>query len=83
MITRAKYRFDLACGTRSAADAIDILHRASGASTIHASNPMQRYARDARTPTLHGVAHHEAAAEDYSRALAGQPMWWLAGTDEN
>jgi alkylation response protein AidB-like acyl-CoA dehydrogenase len=75
MTTRAKYRFDLAWATRSAADAIDTLHRASGASTIHNSNPMQRYARDARTATLHGVANYETAAEDYGRALAGQPMF--------
>jgi hypothetical protein len=57
------------------AERVDVLHRASAASTIHDSNPMQRYARDARVASIHGAANFETAPEDYGRMLAGQPMF--------
>jgi 3-hydroxy-9,10-secoandrosta-1,3,5(10)-triene-9,17-dione monooxygenase len=74
-VRRAKFRFDLACATRAVAETVDVLHRASGASTIHDSNPMQRYARDARVATIHGAANYETGAEDYGRLAAGQPTF--------
>ncbi|MGE4431190.1 MAG: acyl-CoA dehydrogenase family protein [Sphingobium sp.] len=72
---RAKVRFDVAASVRSCAEAIEILHRASGASTIHEANPMQRYARDVRVATVHGQFNYETCAEDYGRALCGKPIF--------
>ena len=71
----AKVRFDVARSTRACAEAIDILHRGSGASTIHENNPMQRYARDARVATVHGQFNYETCAEDYGRMLCGKPAF--------
>ncbi len=47
--------------------------RASGATAIHSSNPMQRIARDTLTLTLHGQMNIETAFEDYGRLVAGLP----------
>ncbi len=70
-----KVRFDVARSTRACAEAIDILHRGSGASTIHENNPMQRYARDSRVATVHGQFNYETCAEDYGRMLCGKPAF--------
>ena len=72
---RAKVKFDVAASVRGCAEAIEILHRASGASTIHEANPMQRYARDVRVATVHGQFNYETCAEDYGRALCGKPLF--------
>lgn len=72
---RAKIRFDVASSVRACSEAIETLHRASGASTIHESNPMQRYARDVRVATVHGQFNYETCAEDYGRALCGKPIF--------
>ncbi len=71
----AKVRFDVARSTRACAEAIDILHRGSGASSIHENNPMQRYARDSRVATVHGQFNYETCAEDYGRMLCGKPAF--------
>ncbi len=72
---QAKLKFDVALSVRGCAEAIEILHRGSGASTIHESNPMQRYARDARVATVHAHFNYETCAENYGRALAGKPLF--------
>jgi 3-hydroxy-9,10-secoandrosta-1,3,5(10)-triene-9,17-dione monooxygenase len=72
---RTKIRYDVAVSVRDCADAIETLHRASGASTIHEANPMQRYARDVRVATVHGQFNFETCAEDYGRALCGKPIF--------
>ena len=72
---QAKLKFDVAWSTRGCCEAIEILHRGSGASTIHESNPMQRYARDARVATVHAHFNYETCAENYGRALAGKPLF--------
>jgi alkylation response protein AidB-like acyl-CoA dehydrogenase len=71
--TRLKY--DVAFSVRSCCEAIEILHRGSGASTIHEANPMQRYARDARVATVHAHFNYETCAENYGRALAGRALF--------
>ena len=68
-------KFDVAVSVRGAAEAIEILHRASGASTIHLANPMQRYTRDVRVATVHAQFNYETCAEDYGRALCGKPLF--------
>ncbi|MES2257022.1 MAG: acyl-CoA dehydrogenase family protein [Pseudomonadota bacterium] len=72
---RAKVRFDVALSVRECAEAIEILHRGSGAATIHEKNPMQRYARDVRVATVHAQFNFETCAEDYGRALCGKPLF--------
>ena len=69
----AKVKFDVAVAVRNCAEAIEILHRGAGASTIHRANPMQRYARDVRVATVHGQFNYETCAEEYGRILCGKP----------
>ncbi|MGB8419234.1 acyl-CoA dehydrogenase family protein [Paraburkholderia sp.] len=72
---RTKLRFDVANAVRGCTEAIEILHRGSGASTIHENNPMQRFARDARVATVHAQFNYETCAEDYGRVLCGKPTF--------
>ena len=72
---QTKLKFDVALSVRGCCEAIEILHRGSGASTIHEANPMQRYARDARVATVHAHFNYETCAENYGRALAGKPLF--------
>ncbi len=72
---KAKLKFDVALSVRGCCEAVEILHRASGASTIHEANPMQRYARDSRVATVHAQFNYETCAENYGRALAGRPLF--------
>lgn len=72
---QTKLKFDVALSVRQCCEAIEILHRGSGASTILETNPMQRYARDARVATVHAHFNYETCAENYGRALAGKPLF--------
>ena len=72
---QTKLKFDVALSVRGCCEAIEILHRGSGASTIHEANPMQRYARDARVATVHAHVNYETCAENYGRAVAGRPLF--------
>ena len=69
---QAKLKFDVASSVRSCAEAVESLHRGSGASTIHEANPMQRYARDIRVATVHAQFNYETCAENYGRVLSGR-----------
>ena len=72
---QTRLKFDVALSVRNCCEAIEILHRGSGASTVHESNPMQRYARDVRVATVHAHFNYETCAENYGRALAGRPLF--------
>ncbi len=72
---QAKLKFDVALSTRNCSEAIEMLHRGSGASTILEANPMQRFARDARVATVHAHFNYETCAENYGRALAGKALF--------
>lgn len=72
---QAKIKFDVALSVRDCCEAVEMLHRGSGASTIHEANPMQRYARDIRVATVHAHFNYETCAENYGRALAGKPLF--------
>ncbi len=72
---QTKLKFDVALSVRGCYEAIEILHRGSGASTILESNPMQRYARDAKVATVHAHFNYETCAENYGRALAGRALF--------
>lgn len=72
---QTRLKFDVALSVRNCCEAIEILHRGSGASTILETNPMQRYARDARVATIHAHFNYETCAENYGRALAGRGLF--------
>ncbi len=72
---QTRLKFDVALSVKGCCEAIEILHRGSGASTIHEANPMQRYARDARVATVHAHFNYETCAENYGRALSGRPLF--------
>lgn len=72
---QTKIKFDVAVSVRGCSEAVEILHRGSGASSIHEANPMQRYARDSRVATVHGHLNYETCAENYGRALTGKPLF--------
>ena len=72
---QAKLKYDVAISVRGCAEAIEILHRGSGASTILETNPMQRYARDVRVATVHAQFNYETCTENYGRALCGKPLF--------
>ena len=72
---QARLKYDVASCVRGCAEAIEILHRGSGASTILETNPMQRYARDVRVATVHAQFNYETCAENYGRALCGKPLF--------
>ena len=74
-VFQAKLKYDVAASVRGCAEAIEILHRGSGASTILESNPMQRFARDVRVATVHAQFNYETCAENYGRALCGKPLF--------
>ena len=56
-----------------AADIANMALRASGASSIQTTNPLQRIMRDITTVTLNGQMNIETAYEDYGRLIAGLP----------
>ena len=72
---QTRIKFNVASAVRQCCEAVEILHRGSGASTIHEGNPMQRYARDIRVATVHGHLNYETCAENYGRALIGKPLF--------
>ena len=74
---QTKIKFDVSTSVRGCCEAVEILHRGSGASTIHEANPMQRYARDIRVATVHGHLNYETCAENYGRALLGKPLFGM------
>lgn len=51
----------------------DMALRASGASSIHQANPLQRIMRDATTLSIHAQTNVETAYEDLGRIMAGLP----------
>ena len=70
---RARYRRDKAFVAKLSVQAVNRLFEASGARAVLASEPMQRFHRDA-----HGASHHAAlswdvAAEQFGRQALGLP----------
>ncbi len=72
---QTRLKFDVAISVRNCCEAVEILHRGSGASTIHEANPTQRYARGASVATVRAHFNYETCAQNYSRALAGKLLF--------
>ncbi|MGW0460778.1 acyl-CoA dehydrogenase family protein [Streptomyces tendae] len=62
---------DIVYAVRQCADAIDKLQMALGSSTVSLSNPIQRFARDARVMATHRMFRLEEMAEMRGRTLLG------------
>lgn len=67
--TRARVGMGRAC--QLAQEAVDILRRASGGSSIYSSVPIQRIERDIQAINLHALMHPDTNLELYGRILCG------------
>lgn len=64
---------DLSYATNLCGDAIDLLQKTMGSSTVTRKNPIQRFARDARVMSTHGALRFDPLAEIDGRRLLGLP----------
>lgn len=60
-------------------DAINLLQKTIGSSTVGLSNPIQRFVRDARVLTSHGAIRLDPQAEVNGRRLLGHPPFAMFG----
>src|SRR4029453_15113449 len=68
---RVRSRVHIAYATGLAREAVDTLFYASGASSIQAQVPMQRFQRDMQGLANHAIMHAPTALELYGRVLCG------------
>ncbi|PSM42925.1 acyl-CoA dehydrogenase [Streptomyces dioscori] len=68
---RLRMRADIGRTFELAAEAMDILNSASGASSLYSDIPMQRYWRDVHALGRHALLSHTTAYELYGRGLCG------------
>ena len=68
---RARVRLDLGAACQRAKEAVDILHGASGGSSIHTGVPIQRIQRDVQALNLHAILHPKTNLELYGRIACG------------
>jgi alkylation response protein AidB-like acyl-CoA dehydrogenase len=69
---RAKVRSDAGTASQLIWEAVDTLASASGGSFAASSNLVNRYWRDVRVASLHGVLCTTTSWELYGRLLCGQ-----------
>ena len=60
-------------------DAITLLQKTLGSSTITSSNPIQRFVRDVRVLTSHGAIRLDPQAEQNGRRLLGLEPFAMFG----
>ncbi|MGW3447704.1 acyl-CoA dehydrogenase family protein [Streptomyces sp. NPDC001076] len=60
-------------------DAINLLQKTLGSSTVSLSNPIQRFVRDARVVTSHGAIRVDPLAEQNGRRLLGLKPFPMVG----
>jgi alkylation response protein AidB-like acyl-CoA dehydrogenase len=68
---RVRSRVHIAYATGLAREAVDSLFLGSGASSIQAGVPLQRYQRDMQALANHAIMHAPTAIELYGRVLCG------------
>ncbi len=71
MRDRVKARAHIGYSTGLAREAVDLLFYASGASSIQADVPIQRFQRDMQALANHAIMHAPTAVELYGRVLCG------------
>lgn len=76
---RVRFRRDHAYAVNLAYDATMMLARASGASSLFATNPIQRFMRDVHAGAMQLIANWDEQAETYGRVRMGMEpisqMW--------
>ena len=76
---RVRFRRDHAYAVNLAYDATMMLARASGASSLFATNPIQRFMRDVHAGAMELIANWDEQAETYGRVRMGMEpisqMW--------
>lgn len=60
-------------------DAVSMLQLCLGSSTVHESNPVQRFARDIRVANTHGAVRVDPTAELHGRHLLGRAPFNMFG----
>lgn len=68
---RARARVDMGRACQLVQEAVDVLRRASGGSSIYSSAPIQRIDRDVQAVNLHALMHPDTNLELYGRVLCG------------
>jgi alkylation response protein AidB-like acyl-CoA dehydrogenase len=68
---RARARADMGRTCELAQEAVDLLARASGGTSIYQNVPAQRLLRDIQAINLHALMHPDTNAELYGRVLCG------------
>ena len=71
MRERARARVDLGRACQLVQEAVDMLRRASGGSSLYTSAPIQRIERDVQAVNLHALMHPVTNLELYGRVLCG------------
>lgn len=71
MEERARARVDMGRACQLVQQAVDVLRRASGGSSIYTSVPIQRVERDVQAVNLHALMHPDTNLELYGRILCG------------
>jgi alkylation response protein AidB-like acyl-CoA dehydrogenase len=70
----------LAYAANMCEDAINLLQKTIGSSTVSLSNPIQRFVRDIRVLTSHGAIRVDPLAEVNGRRILGLPPFALFGS---
>lgn len=71
--TRVRIRSDVAWTTRLCREAVETVQQASGASAIHARDPLRRIFADIEALSVHSFLLHNTNAELHGRVLCGMP----------
>jgi alkylation response protein AidB-like acyl-CoA dehydrogenase len=71
MRERARARVDSGRACQLVQEAVDVLRRASGGSSLYTSAPIQRIERDVQAVNLHALMHPDTNLELYGRVLCG------------
>jgi alkylation response protein AidB-like acyl-CoA dehydrogenase len=71
MRERAQARVDAGRACQLVQEAVDVLRRASGGSSLYTSAPIQRIERDVQAVNLHALMHPDTNLELYGRVLCG------------
>lgn len=71
MRERARARVDMGRACQLVQEAVDVLRRASGGSSLYTSAAIQRIERDVQAVNLHALMHPDTNLELYGRVLCG------------
>jgi len=76
----AEISLSIAYAANLCEDAISLLQKTIGSSTVSMSNPIQRFVRDVRVLTSHGAIRVDPLAEQNGRRVLGLPPFAMFGS---